>query len=1014
MRCSSHTKGRSQLRLLAAAALLAAWPARVPAQSVAPDEAVARMKLADGVTVNCFASEPMIRQPVAMTFDDRGRLWVVQYLQYPNPAGLKRVQVDRYSRTIYDRVPEPPPQGPRGADRVTILEDTDGDGRADTAKDFVDGLNLASSLALGYGGVFVLQVPYLLFYPDANGDDLPDGDPEVLVRGFGMEDAHSVANSLTWGPDGWLYGSQGSTVTAHIQDVSFQQGIWRYHPRTRKFELFAEGGGNNWGVDFDAHGELIAGTNVGPYAMLHPQQGGFYWKSFGKHGELHNPHAFGYIDHIPYTGFVGGHVTCGGIVYQSEGLPDRFRGRYLAANLLSHAIHWHELEPRGSSFVGRHGGELLVANDPWFAPVDLCVAPDGALFVCDWHDERTAHPDPDAEWDRSNGRIYRLQGVGAVPQPAENLRLRNLTQSVELLESSSGYHRATARRLIAERRGKLDSGVLQLLEHKFQQAASADLALEYLWAISTSGGLDERIALLGLAHRDAEVRGWTVRLLTDESDVTPGPLADRFLELASSDPSPVVRSRLASAAQRLPGAIALPVIGALMQRDEDLADQQLPLLIWWGLERHAEDRGEAIRLFENPAVWRSRLAREEIAPRLARRLSATRSDADYAAAARLSGFAEAAGDRDAQSRLLAGISAGLRGRRFAEPPPPLVDLVRRTWEARATLPAAIELALRTGYPPAQQWARGQLERAEQPGTVGEGDLRRLMALVAETGTAASYAEPCLALLRQPDAPLPVRHAALAALGAWSEPAIAGELLAIYPPQPAELRDAIRDVLVSRADSAALLVDAVRQQAVAAGDVSTAQLRRMAEHRNAALDDRIRRLWGQVREGTPEERLAVVRRLNNDLRAAPGDAAAGQRLFREHCGSCHRLFHEGISLGPDLTSANRQDRDYLLVSIVDPSAHVRKEFMNYVCHTTDGRVLTGLVVEESPAGVTLLDAKNQRTAVERDRIAELEPAPQSLMPEGILEKLTPSQLRDLFAFVQAEQAPLAVEPSPRAN
>src|SRR5262245_20754608 len=199
-------------------------------QGYAPDIAARKRTVAEGFEVSLVAAEPLVKQPVAIEFDDRGRLWVIQYLQYPNPAGLKRVKVDRYSRTTYDRVPDPPPTGPKGADRITILEDTDGDGRIDRARDFVNGLNLASAFAFGHGGVFVLQVPYLLFYPSRNGDT-PDGDPEVLLKGFGMEDAHSVANSLTWGPDGWLYGCQGSTVTANIRGIEFQQGVWRSHPR---------------------------------------------------------------------------------------------------------------------------------------------------------------------------------------------------------------------------------------------------------------------------------------------------------------------------------------------------------------------------------------------------------------------------------------------------------------------------------------------------------------------------------------------------------------------------------------------------------------------------------------------------------------------------------------------------------------------------------------------------------------------------------------------------------------
>jgi hypothetical protein len=217
-------------------------PSIAPAAAPTPEDAFAAMRVAEGCTVGLVAHEPVIRQPVAVEFDDRGRPWVIQYLQFPNSAGLERVAVDRYSRTEYDRVPEPPPHGPRGADRITILADEDGDGRYESGTDFTDGLNHATGIAFGDGGVYVLNVPYLLFYPDRDRDDRPDGDPEVLLSGFGMQDAHSVANSLVFGPDGWLYGCQGSTVTARIRGIEFQQGVWRYHPPSRRFELFCEGG----------------------------------------------------------------------------------------------------------------------------------------------------------------------------------------------------------------------------------------------------------------------------------------------------------------------------------------------------------------------------------------------------------------------------------------------------------------------------------------------------------------------------------------------------------------------------------------------------------------------------------------------------------------------------------------------------------------------------------------------------------------------------------------------------
>ena len=180
---------------------------------------------------------------------------------------------------------------------------------------------------------------------------------------------------MTWGPDGWLYGAQGSTVTARIRGYEFQQGIWRYHPRTRQFELFAEGGGNTWGLDFDATGNAFGSSN-GAYITFHMVQGGYYLKGFAKHGPLHNPHAYGYFGPIAYRGTKhGGHVTPGGIIYKGDAFPPPFRGAFIGGNLLSNAVYWHVLERDGSTFAGRHGGTLIDARDRWFRPIDLLAGP---------------------------------------------------------------------------------------------------------------------------------------------------------------------------------------------------------------------------------------------------------------------------------------------------------------------------------------------------------------------------------------------------------------------------------------------------------------------------------------------------------------------------------------------------------------------------------------------------------------------------------------------------------------
>ena len=352
---------RSILTPTVVLALVLGLTARARPQGFAPEVAASRMIPADGLAVNLYAAEPDVRQPILVKFDDRGRLWTIQYLQYPKPAGLKRVKVDRWSRTVYSRIPEPPPKGPKGDDRITICEDTDGDGRADHFKDFVAGLNLCTGLAFGHGGVYVLQVPYLLFYPDRDRDDMPDGEPEVLLSGFGMEDAQSLANHLTWGPDGWLYGVTGSTSSNHVRGVEFQQAVWRFHPLSRRFELFCEGGGNLFGLTFDADGNLFFSSNGNDLAY-HAVQGAYYRKNFGKHGPLHNPHTYGFFEHLPYDQAVAG-PRPGGTVYLGDTLPERFRGTLLCCDFLQHSASWWRMARIGSTFKADYGGRLLDSRD---------------------------------------------------------------------------------------------------------------------------------------------------------------------------------------------------------------------------------------------------------------------------------------------------------------------------------------------------------------------------------------------------------------------------------------------------------------------------------------------------------------------------------------------------------------------------------------------------------------------------------------------------------------------------
>lgn len=969
------------------------------AQGYRPLEAVGRMTVAEGFAVSLVASEPLVRQPVCIEFDDRGRLWCIQYLQYPNPAGLKRITVDRYSRTEYDRVPAPPPDGPRGADRITILTDDDGDGLMDRGHDFIDGLNLASGMAFGDGGVYVLNVPYLLFYPDRNRDDVPDSDPEVLLSGFGMQDAHSVANSLTFGPDGWLYGCQGSTVTANIRGIEFQQGIWRYHRPTDRFELFCEGGGNSWGLDFDARGNLFYSTNYGGYVLLHAVQGGYFVKSFAKHGALQNPHAYGYFEHAPHTNFQGGHVTVGGIVYQGDSFPDRFRGTYIGGDLLGHAVHWHEIQPWGATVRTAHGGTLLAANDDWFAPTDLTLGPDGAIYVADWHDARTAHPDPDADWDRSNGRIYRLAAADTPIAPPIDYALLSEAELEHRFAHPNQWHVRRARLELARRRGTTDTPSQP--SEAWQDSSQEATALEALWTLMTLDRFDEPLVTRLLESRHAAVRHWALRWISDQRDISET-LASRLDDLAEREPEVWVRQQLACTAARLPAAQAIPLVNANVIRDIDVEDPYLPLLWWWAVERHSvSGREPVLERFTRETAWQSQLGRTWLIPRLVRRYAAEGTPGGLASVTRLLEAAppDGPGDQIWEAMLEGFLQTDrelLAGLRDTAPYQQLATRILQQWRKRPAHPTLTKLAILVGHRP--PWAAAVA--GAMNGDLDESRRRELLEALTLAAEPALL-EPLLAIVsKAPSEHL--RGAALRVLALIDHPELPTALIALHQTLSAEATQTqIRDLLLARRPSAREFLLAVDRGDIPAAAVSLEQVRRVALLEDATLDQLVIKHWGRLQAATAGEKLAEVRRLNNDLRAGTGDALEGRRLFDQHCATCHRLFDRGKPVGPDLTTANRHDTEALLVSLVDPSSLIRKEYVSLVVLTKDGRIATGVPVNRDETVLELIDNQGRTVRIHRGEIEAISDSPVSLMPDELYRQFSPQQLRDLFAYLQSD-------------
>jgi putative heme-binding domain-containing protein len=325
------------------------------------------------------------------------------------------------------------------------------------------------------------------------------------------------------------------------------------------------------------------------------------------------------------------------------------------------------------------------------------------------------------------------------------------------------------------------------------------------------------------------------------------------------------------------------------------------------------------------------------------------------------------------------------------------------WQDDTSDMTLIRLAARLGRPAAQVRAIALATDARTP------LAKRIEAaqLLGEVGQ-PSCVERLLKLLSSSE-PQPLQSAVLNALQQFEDEGIATALLARYPTMEPGLRAKTCDVLLSRKPWAARLLEGVDEGKYAAKDIAVDQLRLISLHDDEQLNALVKKHWGSIQGGTPEERLAEMRRINNDLRAGRGDVASGKVLFTKHCGMCHKLFGEGNQIGPELTHANRKNTDELLSTIVSPSAVIRKEFMSFVVQTTDGRVLTGLLAEQSPASVTLLGAKNERTVIERNKIDAINESPTSLMPENLLSPLKPQEVRDLFSYLQSEES--ANSPSP---
>ena len=1014
---------------------------RMPAERAAE-----RWQLPPGFEASLVAAEPDVQNPIDLAWDSAGRLWIAENYTYAERE--QRFQLDL-------------------RDRVLVWEARDGDGRQAGRGVFTDGVQMLTSVEVGYGGVWLMCPPRLLFVPDRDRDAVPDGPAEVVLDGFEVatQNYHNFANGLRFGPDGWLYGRCGGSCpgrvgppgTADDRRVALEGGIWRFHPPSRRFEVLTHGTTNPWGHDWNDVGELFFVNTVNGH-FWHGIPGAHFKRPFTLDPNRHTYELIDFhADHWHFdTGkswtdsrdgaandYGGGHAHCGLMIYRGDQWPAEYRGDAFTWNLHGRRLNREILDRRGSGYVARHAPDTMLAADPWFRGMELSYGPDGSVFAIDWSDTGECHEHSGVH--RTSGRIFRFayRGHGgsagdATQSPAppgapkgpaprrppgdfDASRLAGFvlheaddTRLVELQRHPNAWFAHQGRLLLFERgadRGVSGAG-RDAARRLFVGAEGDAEAVAGLLTMHAAGSTDAAFFRQAVGHVSPHVRSWVIRLVSERwpLDDCYGPTADSraaaeevgraaqswmptFLRLAAEDPSPAVRLTLASTLQRLPAGMRAPLAAALASHSEDADDHNLPLMIWYGLMATADEDPDSLidvlRVAELPTTRRL----------IARRIGEQIESRPESVAKLLRVLAERP-EEACRRDLLQGLADALRGWRSA-PKPEGWDAVVGPIRDSGTLPLIRELSVVFGDGRSvREVQRLIMDEAQTPEI-------RLEALRSWIGTQPpGLRDVCEPLLR--DARMNV--VAAQGLATIDDPDVGQILVSRYRNFRAPERPKLVSILASRPPFARALIDAMRSGAIPRADVSAFQVRQIHSLGDAGLSQDLSEVWGEVRE-TSEEKRREIDRLRGVLRAetlAGADRGAGRQLYANLCQNCHRLYGQGGQIGPDLTGGNRNDMDYLLGNIIDPGAVVDKDYRMTLILTEDGRVLSGLVTDESPRTVTLHTATESFTLDRRD-VVEQRLTEKSPMPEGLLDPLSDEQIRDLVSYLaHPTQVPLPAE------
>jgi putative membrane-bound dehydrogenase-like protein len=969
-----------------------------------PEKAPLSFQLEPRLRLELVAAEPLVASPVAMAFDEHGRMYVAENRGYPTGPG-----------------PGEPPAG-----RIAMLEDTDGDGRMDRRTEFAQWLTFPNGVMPWRSGLIVTCAPDVLFLRDTDGDGKAD-ERRVLFTGFATSGSTQLRVSHpTLAIDNWIYltsGLTGGNVVSPAAParpaVELRRTDFRFQPGRDSWE--AADGGAQFGLTFDDFGRRFI-----CYNRVQVQHVVIASKTLRR-----NPHlAFSETiqdcpsDLVPEP--LKGHgaaarlypisrnittadshagtftAACGVTVSRGTGLPPAYRGGVFSCDPTGNLVHFDRLEPRGATFSAspaRRGIEFLASSDNWFRPVFLAHGPEGGLYVCDMYRKTIEHPDylpveirkrTDFESGKMMGRIWRVIRNDARPEELRPLRRvdlagKSIPQLCAVLRDPDGWWRDTAHRLLLERRDRDAVGPLRSIVADPQAPPVAVVhALRLLEALDA---IPDELLRRTLGHPAVPVREHALQLTEPRLAAGPSWLVDVLPRADDEDARVRFQAAIAlgeadvKAVDRSTGDAVAAALARIANRDgsdrwlraavfSSLAGRELEFLASLRALPRGEDR--------HAREWLSELGRllgasqpKETWPGLARTIVKDRRGlAPVERAGLLTGVAEAVRSRLAPREsgdvlfVLSGASTGRSD---------VTDSIKEL----------IAEMKRIALDPAQPLAH----------------RRTAVGLLAF----ADFDEVGESLLRLVDSELPstLQAAAVRALGRQRDNRVVTSLLVAgrFTTYPPFLRDEVLSILIAQAQHLPGLLTALEEGRVPIGAIDALHRQQLAQHRDGDIRRRAAKLFGAVQGDR-----ARVYEAYKDIVTWKADPSKGRAVFRRECASCHRLDQEGHAVGPDLFGVRNQPKQTILLHVLVPDHEITQGFAAYTIATKDGRMLMGLITSETPASITLRQPLGKEDTILRAEIDEIAAGKQSLMPQGLEKSISRQEFADLLAYLKGEGNP----------